>query len=80
MTGHCDKCSGKCNRKGQQFPLFLVDNLVVYSPIDRADVTPHTIALVKGFEYYHTCKIIVPKFGMAETRFVRGGSPRLQTI
>jgi hypothetical protein len=73
-------CSGRCNRKGQQFPLFLVDNLVVNSPIDRADVTPHTIALVKVLEYYNTCKKFVPKFGMAETRCVRGGNPRIQTI
>jgi hypothetical protein len=50
MTGHCDRYCGRCHQEGPQFPLYLADNVVVISPIDRADVTPHTIALVKVFE------------------------------
>jgi hypothetical protein len=50
MTGHCDSYCGRCHKEGRQFRLYLVDNLVVISPIDRGDVTPHTIALVKVFE------------------------------
>jgi hypothetical protein len=50
MTGHCDRYCGRCHNEGPQFPLYLADNLVVISSIDRADVTPHTITLVKIFE------------------------------
>jgi hypothetical protein len=50
MTGHCNRYCGRCHKEGPQFPLYLAYNLVVISPIDRADVTPHTIALMKVFE------------------------------
>jgi hypothetical protein len=48
MTEHCDRYCGRYHKEGRQFSLYLVDNLVVVSPFDIADVNPHTIALVKG--------------------------------
>jgi hypothetical protein len=80
MAGHCNRYSGRCHKARRKVPLYLGENLAVISPNDRADVTPHTIVLVKVFENYLTCKIIVPKFGMVEARCVSEGDPGVQTI
>jgi hypothetical protein len=80
MAGHCNRDSGRCHKAGRQFPLYLGEDSVVISPIDRADVTPHAIALVKVFEQYHSWKNYCIKFGMAEARCARGGDPWVQTI
>jgi hypothetical protein len=66
---------GRFHKEGREFPLYLVDNLVVISPIDRADVTSHTIALVKVLNNIILAKLLCSKLGMAETRCVSGGDP-----
>jgi hypothetical protein len=75
MERYCNRYRGRYHKEGRQYALYLEDNLVAISPIDRADVTPHTMALVKVFKQYIACKLIVPKFRMAEARCVSGVTP-----